>query len=413
MFAITVLCGVASLFKASHSRSLSRQADLTLTDDGVLVPKLKSDFKKGNTSAQWAVGYPKKWGSEDFHFQFDVPEPDDIFRGVVTEDEKYLAMFNGSHARFVDLDQNATVSTLGLGIPEGSYATGLWLRSIPQGGYHILTDVAPGKYDSPSMVSRIRVSSDLRPTGEPTLFQGGGIGDFDKTGRMATTHGFIYDLNSSDGAQVTLKNASSITGMSFSGNGQYISTVGWQDKSADLYNATTGEKILQFPATNAQNWLTKFSPDNKHIVISLGTGYLQIYSVANLTASPIVLGKFNDWIRSIEWSPDGMYLAAGDAGRMQLWKFPEVEIVQTWEVDGGNRELYGLLWLDDGKKVSWNYREGRYMYDFEKNLKWWWNVGVYDHSWGTNVVSILKRKGYVATSNGDSLVRFWKLEERS
>ena len=169
---------------------------------------------------------------------------------------------------------------------------------------------------------------------------------------------------------------------------------------------------MQYPPTNAQNWLTKFSPDNKYVIISLGTGYVQVYSLANLTAPPKVLGKFNNWIRAIEWSPDSKYLATGDTGRMQLWKFPEAELVQTWEVKAstntGVYELYGLGWLDGGNKVSWIFRDGRYMYDFEKNQKWWWSLGFGDHSWGGWSLYYLKKKGYFVTADGDSLVRFWR-----
>jgi WD40 repeat protein len=405
---VQVLCPLTGLFQVAISRTVSpRKA----ADDPVPIPKFKSEFKKGEAPAQWADGYPKKWGSEDFSLHFNVPEVDDTFFSVITEDEKYAVMSNGSHATFFDLNLNATVSTFNLGLQNKMTASIFIVRSVSQGGYDILTGGTLRRYETPKTVSQIRVSSDLRPTGNVSSYGGGEVGDFDKNGRMATTYGYIYDLNSP--ATVTLKDATGITGMSFSGDGQYISTVGWIDKTADLWNATTGDKILQFPPTNAQNWLTKVSPDNKYVVISLGTGYLQIYDLANLKAEPRVLGPFNNWIRAIEWSPDSKYLATGDTGRMQLWKFPEAQVAQTWEVDGSaggeRRELYGLGWFDGGNKISWNYRDGRYMYDFQRNLKWWWTPGYNDHSWGGGGVSFLKKSQYVATDDGDSLMRFWKI----
>lgn len=410
MVAISVLYAFAGLLQAAASRSFK-----PLTEAFDPAPKLKSDFQKANTTAQWAPGYPKVWGSEDFHLQFNEPEPDDVFRGVVTEDEKYLAMFNGSHVKFVDLDTNATMSIFKLGNARIAYGSGLTLRATAQGGYDVLTQGAENYSSNANTIYRQRVASDLQPVGEPTSFSCGEIGDIDKNGRIATTCGDIYDLNSPNATSVKLNSSTKITGMSFSSDGQYISTVGWEARTADLWNATTGEKILEFPPTNAQNWVTKISPDNKYVLISLGTRYLQIYSLANLTAAPRVLGPtfFNDWMRSIEWSPDSKFLAIGDAGRMRLWKVPELELVQSWEIDrsaGGQViETNGLVWFDNGNKVSWEHLYGRYMYDFEKNVKWWWSVGVNDHSWGGGGVYFLKKRGYVATEDGDSVMRFWKI----
>lgn len=386
---------------------------MVVADDGVLVPKLASDFKKGDTTAQWAIGYPKQWGSEDFHHVFSPPDPEENFGATVTEDEKYLVMFNGTHATFIDLDKNATASTFSLDLPPEFHPSGPTVRSSTQGGYHVLTALADHSGYTPTRFSRTRISSDLKPIGNPTLLEAGNIGAFDKSGRMATTSGFIYDLDSLDKPKVTFQNISgTITDMSFSGDGEYIATVGWQTMTADLWNATTGERILEFPKTNAQNWVTRISPDNKYVFISLGTRYLQIYALDNLTAPPIELREFNDWMRALEWSPDGKYLAVGDSSRIQIWKFPEVERVQTWQVENSSRQLNGLAWLDGGKKIKFNYRDGTYMYDFEKNLKWWWNVRVWDQVWGGNSLHLLKKRGYVVTPNEDSVVRFWKFEDR-
>ncbi|KAF2866959.1 hypothetical protein BDV95DRAFT_598479 [Massariosphaeria phaeospora] len=403
MVAIGDLYAFAGLLQAVASRSLVPRAD---PDNVVLVPGLKSDMKKGDVPAQWAEGYPKKWDFEDFYLQFNKPEPGDRFSGIVTENEKHLVMFNGSHATFVDLDTNTTVTTFGLEITDNIIVGGLSVRSNPQGGYDLFTD-------TPAVVFRRRVGSDFKLIGGVSSYPTGAIGDFDKNGRMATLDGIIYDLNNPDVDNVTFKNPPRITGMSFSGDAKYISTIGWEDKSADLWNATSGEKILQFPPTNAQNWVTKISPNNKHVAIGLGTGFIQIYSLANLTAEPKVLGPFNSWIRAMEWSPDSKWFATPDYGRVQLWKFPEGEHVQTWEVDGFPglelRMPTGLCWLDNGNKISWMYRDGRYMYDFEQNLKWWWTLGLDDHSWGGGGVQFLKNRGYVATADGDSLMRFWKI----
>jgi hypothetical protein len=102
------------------------------------------------------------------------------------------------------------------------------------------------------------------------------------------------------------------------------------------------------------------------------------------------------------------YLAASDPDRVQLIQFPEAEIVQTWEAVTARWELRSLGWLDGGKKITWGYRHGQNVYDFESNTKWWVSYGLMDHSWGPSGLFWLGEKGMIATSDGDSRMRFWK-----
>ena len=405
MVASIFLGAFMGLLHPAVSHSLSSR---TLAEDGISVPRLKTDFKKGDTPAKWAEGYPKKWGSEDYRFQFNIPDPSDTFNAMLTEDEKYLAMFNGSHATFVDVNSKATISTFGLS--SGFVEVGLAIRSIPQGGYEIFTGGG-------STIHQRRVSSDLKLTGDPVSYPGDMKALQGKRLVTSSKAKFtIYDLSSPNRTSVELKNPPAISDMSFSSDGRYLSSVSWLDMVADLWNTTTGEKIIQFPKANAQNRITRISPDDKHVFNTLGTGFVRVYSLANLTAEPKVLGAFRSWIGTCEWSPDGKYLAAGDSGRMQVWKFPEAQLVQTWDIDFSNsanssyvRDALHLTWLDNGSKVSWTYRYGRYMYDFESNLKYWWTPGYDDHAWRDGGVSFLKKTGHVATTDGDSRVRLWKI----
>jgi hypothetical protein len=94
-----------------------------------------------------------------------------------------------------------------------------------------------------------------------------------------------------------------------------------------------------------------------------------------------------------------------------VFKVATKEVVQTWEVDASDL-VYGsfpVSFLDNGNKITWIYRDGRYMYDFEKNVKYYLTPRVSDHSWGSMGVSFLTKKNMVVTHDGDSTVRFWKL----
>jgi WD40 repeat protein len=270
--------------------------------NNILVPHEKFYFTKDGVNAPWAAGYPKEWGSEDFHYQFNEPDPEDSFSSAITQDERYLVMGNGTHIRFIDLERNSTASTIALAMPDRIRALTLMSRPIPQGGYDVLTSGSSGgKYDVISATVRIRISSDLQPVGDPSIYQGG-VGDISKQGKLASLSGYIYDLEGTDTPIATLTNQPDITDMSFSPDGVHLASVSWHAETADLWNATSGEKIHKFPATRAQNWVTQFSPDGKYIAIVLGSSNntIQVYAIGNLTTPPTEIEGFNDWPRNLD-----------------------------------------------------------------------------------------------------------------
>ena len=404
MVLINVLFAIAGVFQTVVSQDI--------TVNGIVVPKLKSDFKKGDQPAEWAKGYPKQWGSEDFRYQLNDPiPPERYFQGLITEDEKYLVMFNASHASFMDLGTNLTVSTFALDTPPG-YTDGFAVLSAPQGGYDLFRSIVASEAPNTEKTLRMHISSDALRIGEPTSVIGR-MGTFDKNGRLSTTNGRIYNFDSPD-SYVTLQNASNVYRASFSGDGQYLSASNYQDGSVILWNTTSGERIPLSSWATTHPVATQISPDNKYIADIVDTGDVLIHSLTNLTSEPKLVGniRYNLLSFAIAWSPNGHYLAVNDRGRMRVWKFPEAELVQTWEVekpsDGGNGNWPEIYWLDGGNKVSWTYRYGRAMYDFDSNLKWWWTPGPWDHSWDDGTVYFFKKGGYQVTVDGDSVVRFWR-----
>jgi len=331
-----ILCAFVGLFSTVAS-----------DDDEVLVPALKSDFKKGNSPAQWAKNYPKAWGSEDFRIGAYT---------TVTEDEKYAVGYNQTHASFFGLEvsSNTPISIVDLETPQGYYINDLRIRLTLQGGYDLLMNVEEEKSPYTLAITKRRVSSNLTPIGNMTLFRGGMMGDIDKNGRVVASSGYILDLNNPD-SNITLKDPGlNIRYSSFSSDGQYLSTTG--PGSADLYNATSGEKMFSYPQQQGMaNWLdTKISPDGNSIaMVSDGPSGIQVFSLADLSAEPKSIKKI-DVFKSIAWSPNGQYLAVGDNGLLQVWRFPEVELVQTWEVDlrGIDYPYYAgadiFFWSDNG-----------------------------------------------------------------
>ncbi|KAF2656934.1 YVTN repeat-like/Quino protein amine dehydrogenase [Lophiostoma macrostomum CBS 122681] len=413
MVFVGVILATACLLQAAGSTVLP--GFKTVLVNNVLVPKTKSDFSKNNISAKWALGYPKERGAEDFHYSFGTPDPGDNFNAVVTDDEKYVTLFNGTHVQFIDVARNFSALLFPFQSPANTFMSGLKVRPATQGGYDVLTGFNSRSANSiPTMTLRQRLDINLQPIGTSIIYQGS-ISAISKQGKMVSLEGDIYDLETASNSSVaTLKGQSQLTDFSFSPDGVHLASVSSQAKTADLWNATSGDKIYAFPDTGAQNWLTRFSPDGKYVVIALGSANnsVQIYALGNLTAPPIEIKGFNDWPRNLDWSPTSRQIAISDNGRLRIFDVPSKEVVQDWEItlDGGYYySPTDVKWLDNGKKLAWQWNYAKYMYDFEQNSEWVWTIRNTDHSWGHEGYYLLKEKGYAVTVDGDSTVRFWTI----
>jgi WD40 repeat protein len=307
----------------------------TVLVNNVLVPKTKTNFAKDNVTARWAPGYPKEWGSEDYYYQINDPEPDDNFHFAFAEDGKVLALTNSTHAKIFDLSKNTSVSTFPLDGPTKNFVTDLKIWPAAQGGYELFAGYAAYQYDIPKVTHRQSIDSDLIPVGTPIEYQGP-IGAISKEGKMASLTGYIYDLTTTDNTPIaTIEGQPDLTDFSFNPDGVRLASVSWHAMTADLWNATSGQKVFEFPSTQSQNWAARFSPDGKYILFVLGSpkNTIQIYQSANLSAAPIEIKGFNDWPRNFAWSPTGEQLAVGDPNRLRIFNIPSQKIIQTWEVD--------------------------------------------------------------------------------
>ena len=90
---------------------------------------------------------------------------------MTTEDEKFLSIFNGSHATFIDLNTNSTATTFGLGVPQSISASGLPVHSLSQGGYDVFSSGASNRYNYASVIIKRRLSSDLKSVSKPIYYQ--------------------------------------------------------------------------------------------------------------------------------------------------------------------------------------------------------------------------------------------------
>ena len=67
------------------------------------------------------------------------------------------------------------------------------------------------------------------------------------------------------------------------------------------------------------------------------------------------------------------------------------------------------MWFDNGNQISWEWQYVKYLYDFEQNTEWLWNIRNTDHSWAPSGLYVLEEMGYAVTVDGDATVRFWRI----
>lgn len=227
---------------------------------------------------------------------------------------------------------------------------------------------------------------------------------------------FIYDLDNPE-ARLTLGGHSDdIMSASFSPDGKYVATAAWDGKGK-LWSASNGAFLSDFESSTAQNWVTRFSPNSKYLAIGNGQRTVKIYTVANLTASPIVINEFSNWVRNLAWSPDGEYIAGGSWGQVLVYSLEEGKVMQKWELDDEgkrNFEVVDVTWLEGGKRIAYRYQATLEVYDFESNLKYAWGLGendTYLNGFNVGGTFLLKKRGWIGGFDWDHSVRFWTYPE--
>lgn len=237
----------------------------------------------------------------------------------------------------------------------------------------------------------------------------------DGTGKRYRTT--IYDVSTGKDKCHLEGHRDNITWAGFSPNDQLVASAAW-DGYLKLYNAETGELIRDFGPTGGQNWVGAFSPDSSLIAVSRGNPESTIYvwRTDDPQAFPTTLQGFMGWSRTMAWSPDGQYLAAGaEGGKLIVFNPHTTATEQVWQLNNTKRyiEVSDVTWLQCGKKLAFKPGDGGFeMYDYGHNKKWGWGPGPNDQCmqgfWAKTIV-VINKKGWVGSVDQDGALRFWDL----
>lgn len=379
----------------------------------IVLPDLKSNFRKNNVSATWAPGHPKAWGTEDARYQLNITSSGPNSWAAVTPDEKYLALWDGNQVQFTDLDTNTVAASYTFELPRIYWSQeDLMIKSAPQGGYDILVLLTV-------YTLRQRITADLQPVGAVHTYEGA-FASITAQGNLLTNIGNLYDLdntlnNNTVGKLDTPMTSPFVSTYCVAPGRALLGFLDW-DLTAKLVSAASGQEIATLGSVGYDGNGFDFSPDGKYIAVlvdsrktgEIGRTRLRIFDLDNPAAAPVDLAAFNTPGGHVAWSPLSTHIAVSDEGRLQIIDFPSGQVTQSWEMEISETPA-GLAWHDGGTKLSWSEYFGQYLYDFEKNLVHLWAPTTSDRSWKKNGFMYLKKRGLYVTEGGDNSVRFWKI----
>jgi sugar lactone lactonase YvrE len=113
-----------------------------------------------------------------------------------------------------------------------------------------------------------------------------------------------------------------VTSLAFSPDGRTLASTGGRDKSIRLSDAETGKKLFELPC-DSSNGVVRFSPDGKTLAWSNMSGGMNLWEMASKKPRRSFQGHISN-VHSLAFSPDGKTLVSGSMDTTAL----------VWDVTG-------------------------------------------------------------------------------
>jgi WD40 repeat protein len=203
----------------------------------------------------------------------------------------------------------------------------------------------------------------------------------------------------------------------FNPDGSRIATVSW-DGTLRMHNGHTGSLHWASPNSGGQSWAGDFSPDGKHIVWSSKGGQsIRVFDVEKGECQATFPLQVRNWVRSLEWNPDGRSIAIGGFSAYVWHPFGgtpagTVELEVRVKSDGPATfaSFDHVKWLDDAKLAVGCSDGSIVVWDHYSNLKEGFlrPHGLIAEGYAGLETHFLKEKETYLTLNNDGIVRFWR-----
>lgn len=148
----------------------------------------------------------------------------------------------------------------------------------------------------------------------------------------------------------------SVLAVGISPDSNYVAT-GSRDKSAKLWELSTGREVRSFLGHQASVNCLDFSSDGKYLVTGSRDQSVRVWEVS--TGKEILLAKLEpEWyttndevINDVAFDPKGNFFVT--LGQMvRVWEFPSKKRIKEWEEEQGNQGAQNIALSPDGKWLA-------------------------------------------------------------
>jgi WD40 repeat protein len=160
--------------------------------------------------------------------------------------------------------------------------------------------------------------------------------------------------NGIQGMQVLTRPSHSkyVATVAWSPDGTCITSGGW-DKTVQVWNARTGEKvitkIITYKGHSRFVCTVTWSPDGMRIASGSTDKTVQIWDTRTGEQLRIYSGH-SGFVFAVAWSPDGAHIASGGGDKtIQVWQAATGEQVRTY--NGHFDSISGIAWSPDGTRI--------------------------------------------------------------
>ena len=194
-------------------------------------------------------------------------------------------------------------------------------------------------------------------------------GSADKTARL-------WDISTGQTIRVFTGHTADVGGVAFSPDGKFLVTGG--DHTFRLWEVASGQTVRVFSGSTAGVGYVEFSPDGQLLLAGSGDGTARIWEVASGETLHILSGH-NSFITRVAYSPDGKYVLTGSGDdTARLWDAATGDEVRVFTGHTDNVSAvafspdskYAVTGGDDHVAKLWDVATGQLVREFSGHLGW-------------------------------------------